>query len=113
MAVVLVVSLYSVWNTFVSRSYVHSVRINDEAITFECFGRERTYLLDQVHHMRLREFPGTYKLYVRMDDEGVFHGRYWVRGWWMSDGDELFYRLTDLETRLNPDSLKAHARRAN
>jgi len=112
MAVVLVVSVYSVWNTFVSGSYVHSVRLSDEVLAFECFGRTHAYRLDQVHHMRLREFPGTYKVYVRMDDEGLLHGRYWVRGWWMPDGDELFYRLVDLDDRLNPDSLKARARRA-
>lgn len=111
--IVIVVAAYGAWKTFISLSYVHSVKLTSDTISFECYGKTRSYQLKDVHNLRLREFPATYKLYVRMDDDNLLHGRYWVRGAWMSDGDELYFRLVDLEVKLNPDSLKARARQNN
>ena len=50
-------------------------------------------------------------MYVRMDNDGFLRGRYWVHAQWFSDGEELFSRVCELEDRLNPNTLKARARR--
>ena len=65
-----------------------------------------------LNDMRVREYPADLRMYVRMDGDTFLQGRYWIRGRWFSDGEELFKRICDLELKINPDSLKAQARRS-
>jgi hypothetical protein len=110
MAVCAVVAFYTAWNTFVSRAYPREVTVDDESISFTCFGRTDTYRFADIDDIRVREFPYAYKSYVRINGGGMLKGRYWVRGQWFDDGEELYRRITDIECTIMPDSLKARAR---
>lgn len=111
MVVVCVVSFYGAIKTFVSKSYPSGVTLTNESISFSCYGATTTYQLADVHAMRVREYPADLRMYVRMDNDTFLRGRYWIRGRWFSDGEELFKRICELELKVNPDSLKAQARR--
>ena len=112
MVVVCLVSLYGAFKTFISKSYSSSVTITSKSISFSCYGSTVTYQLADLNDMRVREYPADLRMYVRMDGDTFLQGRYWIRGRWFNDGEELFKRICDLELKINPDSLKAQARRS-
>ena len=107
------VAFYQVWNTFVAIANPRRVTLGDEAISFAAFGRTDRFELGDVHEFRVREFPSAKKMYVRINGGGLLRGRYWLQTKVMTDGDELFRRLLDMEYKLHPDTIKARARRVN
>ncbi len=107
------VAFYQVWNTFVSISNPREVVIEDDAIAFSAFGRTDRYELSDVNEFRVREFPSAGKMYVRINGGGFLRGRYWLQTKVMSEGDELFQRIQDIEYRKHPETIKARARRVN
>lgn len=108
-----VAALYQVWNTYVARCYSHSVTLSDDEIGFELFGKTQSYKLAELQEFRVREYPSSGKMYLRVGDHNAFRGRFWLSTKVFSDGEELFSRLRDLEYEIHPDTLKAHARRTN
>lgn len=107
------VALYQVWNTFVAIANPKEVVIDDDAIAFSAFGRSDRYDLSQVSEFRVREFPSAGKMYVRVNGGGFLRGRYWLQTKLMSDGEELFHRVQDIEYQKHPETIKARARRVN
>lgn len=108
-----VAAFYQAWNTFVARAYVHSVTIGDEGISFELFGRTQSYELRDLEEFRVREYPSSGKMYLRVGDHNALRGRFWVSTRAFEDGQELFGRIRDLEYEIHPETLKARARRTN
>lgn len=108
-----VAALYQVWNTFVARCYSHSVTLSDDQISFELFGKSQSYRLSELKEFRVREYPSSGKMYLRVGDHNALHGRFWLSTKTFTDGQELFGRLRDLEYEIHPDTLKARARRTN
>lgn len=108
-----VVAFYQVWNTFIARCYSHSVTLSDHQISFELFGKSQSYELATLKEFRVREFPSSGKMYLRVGDHNALSGRFWLSTKVFDDGQELFDRLRDLEYKIHPDTLKAHARRTN
>ena len=108
-----VAAFYQVWNTFVARCYSHSVVLEDDAISFELFGKTQKYQLSELKEFRVREYPSSGKMYLRVGDHNALHGRFWLSTKVFNDGRELFDRIRDLEYRIHPDTLKARARRTN
>lgn len=106
-------ALYQAWNTFVARCYAHAVTLDDATISFELFGREQSYSLSELDEFRVREYPSSGKMYLRVGNHNALHGRFWLSTKSFEDGDELFKRIRDLEYQIHPDTLKAHARRNN
>lgn len=110
---VLLVSGYQVWNTFVSIANPQDVIIDDEGISFRAYGREDRYGFGDIHEFRVREVMGDGRMYVRVNGGGPLHGRYWIQTGYMNDGDELFRWIEDFEYQTDPNSLKARARRSS
>lgn len=108
-----VVALYTVWNTFVSKSTPEKVVWDEEGITLSAFNRDDYYAWNEIKQLRIREFPKARKMYVRFDNAGIFKGRYWLQTGQFSDGEELFSKMLNKEMELNPNSLKAQARRGH
>ena len=108
-----IAALYQVWNTFIARCYSHSVTLDDEQISFELFGKTQSYKLSDLNEFRVREYPSSGKMYLRVGDHNALHGRFWLSTKVFEDGRELFDRLRDLEYQIHPDTLKARARRTN
>lgn len=109
MVVLAVVAVYGFVNTFVTHSYPKRITIDDDAITFESFGRTDTYRLDQVTFFSLREQMYD-SAYVRIKSPER-SGRYFIRGEWFTDGKQLNKQLCAIDERINPDSLRVKARR--
>lgn len=113
MVFISVVALYQVWNTFVSHSNPEQVILDDDTITFASFQKEDRYVVSEMKQLRIREFPSSGKMYIRIDDANLFHGRYWIQSSQFNDGKELFKALLDIEYKKHPDTLKARARSVN
>lgn len=113
MLAIAVIAGYSCWNTYVSKSNTETVTVDDEYISFSVYGREDKYLMKDIEQFRIREFPSSGKMYIRMNKSNAFKGRYWLQTKVFSDGKELFRSLLDIEYKLHPDTLKARARRVN
>ena len=113
MVLVAAVGVYTVFNTFVSHAYPSQVTLADDHVSFTSYGRTDTYAFDQIEQFSVREFPGAWRSYVRINGGSLTRGRYWVRGMYFTDGEELYHALSDLDVRLNPGGLKAHARQAD
>lgn len=113
-----VAAIYQAWNTFVAIANPETVSLDDESISFSAWGRTDRYELSELTQFRVREFPSAGKMYLRINDHNLFHGRYWLQTRLMEGsngepGSKLFHDVIDLEYRLHPDTIKAQARRVN
>ncbi len=113
MVLIDIAAFYQLWNTFVAIANPREVTLTDEEISFSCWGRTESYRIDELKEFRVREFPTAGKMYIRVNDHNIFHGRYWLQTQQMTNGKELFQRIQDLEYAIHPDTLKARARRVN
>lgn len=108
---VTIVCIYNTWNTFVSISNPSEITIDDEHLVLSAFARSHEYMLDKIKKFAMRPVAGGDRLYITIDNGGVFRGRYWIRLSEFNDVKELtnfFYRL---DARVNPDSIFTTARR--
>lgn len=108
-----VAAFYHAWNTFIAKVYVHSVTIGKDEISFELFGKIKSYKLRDLKEFRVREYPSSGKIYLRVDDHNAFRGRFWISTKVFENGHELFEKVRDLEYDIHPETLKARARRTN
>ena len=108
-----IVAFYQVWNTFIAIANPESVTIDENSITFSAWGRNDRYEFDDLKEFRVREFPTAGKMYIRVNDHNLLHGRYWLQTHNMDDGRELFQIICDMEYKIHPDTIKARARRTN
>ena len=110
-AVMLVVAGYQVWNTFIAIANPRQVVVDEKSLAFSAYGRTDSFALDSIHSFSVREFPG--KRYVRINNGGLFHGRYWVQTGFMNNGEALEAWLAEFEYQVNPNTVKAQARRSS
>lgn len=113
MGLMFVVAFYTVWNTYISHSNPETIHLDEEGISFASFNREDHYPFQEIKEFRVREFPNTGKMYVRINNAGLCKGRYWIQTQHFSDGKELFAKILAKEEELNPDSLKTRARKGS
>lgn len=113
MVLIDIAAIYQIWNTFIAIANPEQVTLDDEELSFSCWGRTDSYRLSEIKELRIREFPSAGKMYLRINNHNLLHGRYWLQTKQMENGKELFQRLLDLEYQLHPDTLKARARRVN
>lgn len=107
------VALYQVWNTFISHSNPEKVILDEDTICFSSFQKEDQFIISEIKQLRVREFPSSGKMYIRIDNASILHGRYWLQTSQFNDGKELFRALLDIEYKKHPDTLKARARTVN
>ena len=110
---ILIVAGYQTWNTFVAIANPQDVIVDDDSISFCAFGRTDRYAFEDIKSFNVREVGGDAKVYVRVNGGGLLRGRYWLQLLYMNDGKELFQWIEDFEYKLDPNSLKARARRSS
>ncbi|MBO4919457.1 MAG: hypothetical protein J5365_04805, partial [Erysipelotrichaceae bacterium] len=110
---VMVVCLYTYWETYVSLANPQEIVIDDRAITFRGCGKEHTYLWKEIYSFRVKEFVTARKIFLRINKADMNKGRYWINCMYFNDTDELYMFLRDKEYEIHPDSVKAIARRTN
>ena len=108
-----IVCIYTMWNAFVSKVHPEKIVIKENEIVFESFNSKAKYYIDGSDRFQLREFPSSGKLYLRIGNEQLQKGRYWINTKNYNNGKELFQLFRDLDYKINPDSLKSKARRVN
>ncbi|OUP10390.1 hypothetical protein B5F33_02090 [Collinsella sp. An2] len=114
---VLVVGVYTVFNTFVAKCYPRVVTLSDEALTLESFGRRDVYPIAEIIRMPVRENGQVRSAYIRVNGGGILRGRYFVGcgDMYTPDGERgeaLYQFFLDTEARLDPDNIRVRARRA-
>lgn len=109
---VLLLCVYSVWNTFISVSNPSLIRVVDGvSVGFSAYGRSHIYMFDQINRFAMRPVAGGTRLYMTINGGKLFKGRYWVRVSEFSDSKELEDFFYDLDAKVNPDSLVTRARK--
>lgn len=106
-------AIYQVWNVMVSAAYPHYVVVDDESISFVSSVRTDRYELDKITDLTVRANARNGRLFIRIENPTIFRGRYWVNTQDFTDGRELFDFVIDLECKVNPEGLRARARRNN
>ena len=109
-AIVLIIAVYTVWNSFVTISNPSKVTLSDEEIVFSAYGREDHFLMTEITSFRVKDFPNVRKLFIRINNATWFKGRYWVPAAFFNDTDELYNAILDIEEHFHPNSLKSMAR---
>ena len=110
---IMIVCLYTYWETYVSLANPEEVIIDDRAITFRGCGKEHTFLWKDIYRFKCKEFIQARKIFLRINEASMTKGRYWINCYYFNDCDELFMFLLDKEYEIHPDSMKAIARRSN
>lgn len=113
LGMVILVSGYTIWNTFAAISNPQIVTISDDFISFSAYGKRDVFDLCELSSFMIREFPSAGKMYVRVNKPGLLKGRYWLYTMMYSDGQELFGKLLEIERNIHPDSLKTQAYRTS
>ncbi|MFV0381897.1 MAG: hypothetical protein ACK5KR_06725 [Breznakia sp.] len=113
MIVVIIVAFYTIWNSFISNSNPSKVIIGDDYISFHSFNRKDIYFYEEIEQLRIREFPSSGKMFIRVNDAGILKGRYWLQTKMFDEGKELFVSLLNIEYCMFPDTLKGRARSVN
>ena len=108
-----IVCIYTIWNSFVSKVHPEKIVIKENEIVFESFNSKDRFYIDGTDRFQLRDFPSSGKLYLRIGNEQLQKGRYWINTKNYNNGKELFQLFRDLDYKINPDSLKSKARRVN
>ncbi|MBB6217420.1 hypothetical protein HNQ80_003539 [Anaerosolibacter carboniphilus] len=104
-SMIIMVSVYGLFNNFISLSQPSSIVDDGESLEFHAFGRKHRYEWRKIQYIRIKEFYNR-KLYIRIDNPGLFRGRYWIKTSMYDDGDELYEKLSALERKLHPEQLK-------
>lgn len=116
MALLAVVSAYTLLNTFVAHAYPRVIVREGSVLTLESFGRRDKLDLSCVRRLSVRETPKGLKAYVRVNGGGLLRNRYFLSLADMADEDgneasDVYQLLLDTEARLDPDGLRVRARR--
>ena len=107
------VCVYTMWNCFISKVHPQYITITKEKLLFNSFNRVDEFKVDEIKKYNLREFSSSGKIYLRINKSNLFSGRYWINTKNYNSSKELFDYLRELDTQLNPDSLKSRAKRVN
>lgn len=110
---VIIVCLYTYWETYVSISNPQDVTVTKDSITISGCGQVHTFLWKDIKSFRCKEFYSAKKIFLRINKTSLTKGRYWIACAQFNDSDELFNFLLDKEYELHPNAMKAVARRTN
>lgn len=107
----LLVGGYQVFNTFGSISNPKVVTISEDTISFSAYGKTHTYQVSEISSLRIKELDLNKKMYLRVNEPTMLHGRYWINCGQMNDSRELWERFSYLEYQIEPDQLKFRTRK--
>ncbi len=104
-----IVSGYFVWETFISIANPSKVEIDDKGITFSAYKKNHHYEWSEIRKFKCKPLASGTKMFIRINEAGIFRGRYWVNCYYYSEGEELFKFLFHKEIEVDPNGLKAKA----
>lgn len=108
---ILLLCSYNVWNLFVSSSNPSEIYIADEKLILKSFSQVHEYKINEIRQFSMRAVSGNGRLYMTINEGGLFRGRYWVRTEEFNDDKELNDFFYDLDEKVNPESILTNARK--
>ena len=91
---ILLLSGWIVMDHLVALAHPETVDIDDTQIALSSFGRTHTFAWSSVRKLRIKRLAsGTF--YVRINDGGLFQGRYWIPVHKFPEPSALTQRLID------------------
>ena len=109
----IIICIYIIWEDFISLSNPKIIHITDDYISFEAFNKKHLYKWEDIKKFKIKEFSTAKKMYIRINDDTLLKGRYWINCFYMNDRDELYMWLRNKEMELNPNSIKTQTIKAN
>ena len=109
LAFIALVTGYTALNTFVVRTYPSQIILEEDGISFFAYGKATKYRFSEIERFMAKDWRGSGRMYIRINDSTLFRGRYWLYLRRCNDGEELFLYLLKLEHKTHPDSWKAKA----
>ena len=106
---VMLVTSYTLFNTFIARCYPSKIILEEDGISFVSYGRTVKYRFDEIKRFMVKDWRGSGRMYIRINKPSLLQGRYWLYLRRCNDGEELFLYLLKLEYKTHPDSWKSKA----
>ena len=111
-AFILVYSLFSIFTTNVPALWVVAAVVAGYFV-WETFVSIANPSKVEVKRFKCKPLASGTKMFVRINEAGIFRGRYWVNCYYFNDGNELFQYLFHKEVEIDPEGLKARAVRGS
>jgi len=108
-AIFLLVTGYTIINTFIAKTYPSQVILEEDGISFVAYGKTTKYRFDEINRFMVKDWRGSGRMYIRVNKSSLLHGRYFLYLRRCNDGDELFLYILKLEYKTHPDSWKSKA----
>ncbi|MDR1389757.1 MAG: HAD family hydrolase [Treponema sp.] len=105
----LVVSLYTLYNSFVRKSNPRLITISDDTICFASYG-EISFETEKLSMFRVKVTTPNYQILVRIEDTNSRKGTFWVTYSFFNDKLDLISEFDFLERKVHPDSLRFRGR---
>ncbi|MCL2588753.1 MAG: hypothetical protein FWD84_05010 [Oscillospiraceae bacterium] len=108
-AIIILVCGYTIINTFIAKVYTSEVLLEEDGISFVAYGKTVKYRFDEIKRFMVKDWRGSGRMYVRVNQSSLLGGRYFLYCNRCNDGDELFLYILKLEYKTHPDSWKSKA----
>ncbi|MDD4691650.1 MAG: hypothetical protein VB030_07310 [Eubacterium aggregans] len=109
LSLVLVVAVYTLFNTLVALAYPQKIIDTGSAWEFHAFGRRHSYPKGELTGFHIRDLANS-RIYLRVNGAKLFQGRYWIKLKMYSDGEALYQAFHDIEREMHPEDLKFNRR---
>lgn len=76
---------------------------DQEKISFHAFGQSHAFRWADLDYLKIKKFPLTTKILLRIGPNRFLRGRYWLFPKELSNGDELMDKLSQWEKKLHPE----------
>lgn len=110
---VAVVCAYSVYRLLISRSTPEVITIEDDQVTFNGLGKNKTYAIADLQEFLIKEFRTSSTQLIRVKAKNGRQNKYWVEWKAYNDPKVLEQKLLAIEGRVHPDELKAKLKAHN
>ena len=110
-AFILVIVVYTIWNTFVSSNNPSKVEITEDKISFTSIRTTDVYHFSEIETFQVKDFPTAKKIFLRINGGDLFKGRYWLTCDMFVNGNELYQDILGLEERFDPENLHVYSRK--
>lgn len=102
------ICLYSISNTFFTKSNPREIIVSDSRITFRSYG-EKSFDISKLTLFRVRMVSPNYQLLVRVSD-GDTSGKFWITYNYFNDKMDLLEEFNYLERKVHEGTLRMRGR---
>ena len=99
---IVIVCIYQIYNTFIAKAIPSEVELDEHRVSFKAYGKIKSFDFKQVNDFRVRYWPDTHKLFVRInkDNDKGPKGKYWIECRYFNDTLELYNFFIEKECQI-------------